>query len=602
MAHTSFAAAAAVVLLLSSSPFTSIVGALQPSAPDPVAAPLRDLEWGQLNFLHTTDTHGWLAGHLQEPSYAADWGDYISFAARMRDKAESDGSDLLVIDTGDRVEGNGLYDSSEPKGVYLSEILREQHIDLLSSGNHELYNRTTSQAEFFTTIPNFRGSYLASNVDILHPAINEFVPLAPRFKKFTTQNQGIRIIAFGFLDQDVDLFLVLGHVPVRSVEYDAVYREIRAIRWDTPIQFFGGHYHIRDYVRYDSKAYGLASGRFMETIGFMSIDGLSTSKHHIKPAMAAPKFSRKYIDNNLFSFYHHTDLDEGTFHTEHGRNVSLLIQQSRSALKLDKIHGCAPRDLWMSRVKYPHENSIYTWLEEEVLSVSLKDESRSGKPALAIVNTGAIRFDIFRGPFTQDTTYIVSPFSSGFRYVKDVPYHKAKFVVEVLNKQPQIMTEQRQHVGLPTWSLAPPEQSAHAGDTAANRGESLRPAWYASGSLTDQALLSMKDYAGPNLIPGYTTTDDAGTDGDDTVHSPLTFYRVPNCIQSLVSPTASDPPETVDLVYIDFIEPYVALAAKFASLDVDFTRDSDVYMPSTSLTSLILNWVKTNWGCEDGSL
>jgi 2',3'-cyclic-nucleotide 2'-phosphodiesterase (5'-nucleotidase family) len=39
---------------------------LQPSAPEPIAAPLRDLKWGQLNFLHTTDTHGWLAGHLQE--------------------------------------------------------------------------------------------------------------------------------------------------------------------------------------------------------------------------------------------------------------------------------------------------------------------------------------------------------------------------------------------------------------------------------------------------------------------------------------------------------------------------------------------------------
>lgn len=43
--------------------------AAQPSAPAPISAPLRDLELGQLNFLHTTDTHGWLAGHLQE--YAA---------------------------------------------------------------------------------------------------------------------------------------------------------------------------------------------------------------------------------------------------------------------------------------------------------------------------------------------------------------------------------------------------------------------------------------------------------------------------------------------------------------------------------------------------
>lgn len=40
--------------------------AAQPSAPSPVAAPMRDLPWGDINFLQTTDTHGWHAGHLQE--------------------------------------------------------------------------------------------------------------------------------------------------------------------------------------------------------------------------------------------------------------------------------------------------------------------------------------------------------------------------------------------------------------------------------------------------------------------------------------------------------------------------------------------------------
>lgn len=44
----------------------SAAQAIQPSAPEPIAVPLRNLKWGQLNFLHTTDTHGWLAGHLQE--------------------------------------------------------------------------------------------------------------------------------------------------------------------------------------------------------------------------------------------------------------------------------------------------------------------------------------------------------------------------------------------------------------------------------------------------------------------------------------------------------------------------------------------------------
>lgn len=47
-------------------PIITLANAAQPSAPSPVSAPLRELLWGQLNFLHTTDTHGWHAGHLQE--------------------------------------------------------------------------------------------------------------------------------------------------------------------------------------------------------------------------------------------------------------------------------------------------------------------------------------------------------------------------------------------------------------------------------------------------------------------------------------------------------------------------------------------------------
>lgn len=57
--------------------FAPSVLAAQPSASKPIPAPLRDLEWGQLNFLHTTDTHGWLAGHLQEYGFEMDaWCDH----------------------------------------------------------------------------------------------------------------------------------------------------------------------------------------------------------------------------------------------------------------------------------------------------------------------------------------------------------------------------------------------------------------------------------------------------------------------------------------------------------------------------------------------
>lgn len=548
----------------------------------------------------------------------------MSFAARMREKIESQGQDLLVIDTGDRVEGSGLYDSSEPKGIYLSEILRHQHIDVITSGNHELYKQNTSEAEFLTTVPHFRGNYLASNIDIIHPGTGERVPLAPRYKKFTTKQQGIRIVAFGFLfdftgnynntvvqpvektikedwfqeairDKEVDLFLVAGHVPAHSPEYQAIFKEIRDIRWDTPIQFFGGHQHVRDYARYDSKAVALASGRFMETIGFMSIDGLSTAERPV--AKSSLVFKRRYIDNNLFSFYHHTGLDEESFPTEKGRNVSHVITEARSALYLDQVHGCAPRSLWMSRVPYPNEDSIYSWLQTEVLADTLKDGSRGEVPRVAILNTGAIRFDIFEGQFTQDAVFTISPFTNGFRYVKNVPYEKVQLVMEVLNKQAKVLHTLQDKSLTSLTFLAPPETLAYTADAVIDNEDPTRQ-WSASQVADLRQVPLSAERASDELIPGYVTKDDAGTDGDDTVHSPITYYRVPNCIQALLSANESNAPETVDLVYIEFVQPYLTVAAKFANLDVDFVKDSAVYMPGMMLTDLILDWVKKNWKCE----
>ncbi|KAI2786800.1 hypothetical protein POX_g09194 [Penicillium oxalicum] len=584
--------------------------AAQPSAPAPISAPLRELQFGQLNFLHTTDTHGWLAGHLQEPSYSADWGDYISFAERIREKVEGNGQDLLVVDTGDRVEGNGLYDSSEPKGVYLSEILRHQHIDVITSGNHELYKQNTSESEFLHTVPDFRGKYLASNIDIHHPETGELVPLAQRYRKFTTKVQGIRIVAFGFLfdftgnynntvvqrveetikeewfqeairDPEVDLFLVAGHVPAHSTEWQAVFEEIRRTRWDTPIQFFSGHQHIRDYAKYDSQAVALASGRFMETIGFMSIDGLATSKGLRKKSQVS--FKRRYIDNNLFSFYHHTGLNGTNFHTNKGRKVSEQINKSRTTLGLDQVHACAPKDLWMSRVPYPHPDSVYTWLESEVLAETLKHETPTENPSVAILNSGAIRFDIFKGAFTQDTMWSISPFTNGFRYVKDVPFQNVQLIMEVLNKQAKVLSSLQVTSEPSLLPLASPDQVARPEELVTP----ARHLWHPPPS----------DFGG-DLLPGYTTKDDGGEDGDDTIHAPISFYKIPNCIQAMVSANKTDVPEKVDLIYIEFVQPYLALAAKFAGLDVDFVKESAVYMPDTTLTDLILKWVKKHWKCE----
>lgn len=77
-----------------------LVRRMQPESLNATSKPRGPLEWGQINFLHTTDTHGWLEGHLKEKNYGADWGDYVSFVKHMRKKADQLNVDLLLIDTG----------------------------------------------------------------------------------------------------------------------------------------------------------------------------------------------------------------------------------------------------------------------------------------------------------------------------------------------------------------------------------------------------------------------------------------------------------------------------------------------------------------------
>lgn len=79
---------------------TRHVRRMQPDAQNATTQPRGPLAWGQLNFLHTTDTHGWLEGHLKEQNYGADWGDFVSFTKDMKKKAKELDVDLLLVDTG----------------------------------------------------------------------------------------------------------------------------------------------------------------------------------------------------------------------------------------------------------------------------------------------------------------------------------------------------------------------------------------------------------------------------------------------------------------------------------------------------------------------
>lgn len=584
--------------------------AMQPSAAKPVAAPMRDLQWAQLNFLHTTDTHGWHGGHLQESQYSADWGDYVSFAHHMRRKADEQGVDLLVVDTGDRVEGNGLYDASRPKGQYTYDIFKEQHVDIICTGNHELYLDDTATREWNQTVLNYKDNYLASNLDYIEPKTGEAVPMAPRYKKFQTKNQKLNVVAFGFLfdftgnanntivqpvsktvkeewfqnaiREKPDVFVVIGHIGLRMDEIKQIYNEIRKQNWFTPLAFFAGHAHVRDAVSLDAKSFGIASGRYFETIGWMSIDGIAKKAEDIETT--AVSFNRRYIDNNLLGLYHHTGLNESTFPTEHGRNVSKAIAKARTAMDLDQKFGCAPQDYWMARTKYPSNDSVFTLLDRQVLPDIIANESRKDIPRLAIINTGAIRFDIFKGPFTLDTTYIVSPFQSKMAYIPEVPYSAAKKVLPMLNSAGQILDQPAFDARM----MGPPEQWHISEDIIYPTRPSVRPLLQ---SDDQRPLGETRDE--PDLVRGYTTKDDIGSDGDDAVHAPINFHTQPNCIQAEIGMPAEGEPEAVDLVFTDFIAPWVIMALKFSG--GDYNQTSVQLWDEAAFTDMVAGWIKRNW-------
>ncbi|PHH81799.1 hypothetical protein CDD82_7841 [Ophiocordyceps australis] len=590
-------------------------GAIQPGAEAPAPAPMRNLSWGQLNFLHTTDTHGWLAGHLQQSQYSADWGDYISFAHHLRQRADKDGVDLLLVDSGDRVDGNGLYDASSPKGLYSYDIFNQQDMDVICVGNHELYQQPTAEHEYNTTVPHFKDSYLASNVDYIDATNGKRKPLAKRYRRFRTKNLGINVVAMGFLfdfkenanntvvtpvadalkepwfeeamSEKPDVFVVVAHIGVRMEELRAIFTALRKENWHIPILLFGGHVHVRDALQFDSQSIAIDSGRYLETIGWVSVDGLKLKGKGASSA-ASLTLGRKYIDNNLLGMYHHTGLNESTFATDHGKNVTAAITHARKALDLDRQYGCAPRSLWMNRVEFPSKDSIYSWLQDDVLPAKIVNETRKDTPRFVIVNTGGIRFDIAKGAITRDTILTTSPFANKFVYVADVPLAVAQKVLPILNSASKIFNLDTRLMTIAQQRYATTHSSrAGTGERLELRGV-LQP--HAAPGVDGQ-----EEEEEPPLVPGYTTKDDIGTDGDDTVRAPLESHPVPNCVQAEIglSKDADKQPEAVDLVFVDYVQRWIIPALEFSG--GDFT-DANVrpYMDDT-LAQVMTHWVQENW-------
>ncbi|KAH8202877.1 hypothetical protein TruAng_002930 [Truncatella angustata] len=595
---------------------------MQPGVANASYGPTRELEWGQLNFLHTTDTHGWLEGHLKEGNYGADWGDFVSFSTYMKQKASELGVDLLLVDTGDLHDGAGLSDATTPDGEISNTIFEKIDYDLLTIGNHELYLAEVAY-QTFNELSKFWGDkYLTSNVQILNNATNEWEYIGQQYKYFTTPN-GVRIMAFGvlfdfttnvniskvikakelvaeqwFLDavnftEPVDLFLVLGHNPARvgndtGSTFGVVHDAIRNVHAKTPIQFFGGHSHIRDFAVLDESSTSIESGRYCETLGWVSMSGFSKcssgwqgaknpsgvsnpSRKATTNSTSPYTYSRRYLDWNRATFdFHASD----SFDTALGLNTTSAITAYRNSLNLDEVSGCTPQSYCMTCAEFNSTDSIYSLLSE-ALAGAVVNETRQDIPRYIIANTGSIRFDLYKGPFTYDDFFIVSPFTDIFMYVPEVPCSLASTVLGGLNHAGA--SEKR------SFGYMPVERDICVDPiTAPLTSRDLFDHAHFHNAITRRQVV--------DLVPGYTTTDDFGEDGDDTAHSSIPYFDVPDFFQGEGGFGAEGCTGNADLIFLDY-DVLEILGPDYSDSDVDYyinstysTRD---YLPQFVQTSEI---------------
>ncbi|KAF8885966.1 Metallo-dependent phosphatase-like protein [Infundibulicybe gibba] len=529
--------------------------------------PTRPLEWGDINIIHTTDSHGWLLGHQKpsfpEPNYSGDLGDFSSFVSHMKEIAEERDVDLLLIDSGDLHDGTGLTDGFPAGGVDAhdaNEFFKQLPYDVLAIGNHELDLYANALDMYNNFAPRFNGRYLTSNANITvadKHGKSVTVPIGSRFAKFKTR-KGRKVTSLGVLydftgndhnttvqkvedmvkeawfadaiKEEPDIFILVGHMPVARDNWPLVFNAVRAVHPHTPIIILGGHSHVRDCLQPDGRSMSLESGRYMETVGWLSAK-LDNSK---KGSTKNITFSRRYLDPNRLTYQFHTQRKDSNFDTSTGNSLKKGLNALAKRFDLAFQFGTAPQDFTISRSPFPSNNSLLTQFIENAVPVALAiNNTRASIPSIAITNSGSQRFDIYAGPFTKNDQLTASPFSDAFLFIPEIPLSVASQILPALNNAGAENRRSLDEREAELWGRGVVDHRYRRWMEEMDRRHSERR-------------------AAQNLTLGYVTQDSCPGIGDDIPHAPIPFNPAPEFIGSKIPDVSADTP--IDLVFVDFIE------------------------------------------------
>ncbi|KAG1808450.1 Metallo-dependent phosphatase-like protein [Suillus subaureus] len=572
----------------------------------PLRPPHRPLIWGDLNIIHTTDTHGWLLGHQKlswaEPYYSGDLGDFSSFVTHMKRIAIEKDVDLLLIDSGDLHDGTGLSDGYHG-GVDAHEsnkFVGRLPYDLMTIGNHELYVYADTYDMYTNFIPHLGGRYLTSNVNITifdSDGKSESVPVGNRYAKFTTR-KGRRITSLGVIfnftgnvanttvqtvhdmvneqwfveaiAEEPDAFVLIGHMPVSYDSWPTVFNAVRAVHPLTPILIFGGHTHIRDCQQYDGRSMGIESGRYMETIGWMSADLDAAKGKHDNIT-----FTRRYLDQNRVTYEYHTHTSKYAFDTINGRSITYGLQELAARYDLSYLYGTAPQDYTLSQNPYPSNGSLLSLFIDHAVPYALAiNNTRDSIPNIIIINSWALRSDLFKGSFTRNDQLTVMQYKDTFLYIANVASGIASQILPALNN--------------------PPAMKQKRDETEDELSRKTRDgAWLEE--IDDRPGVDRREATSDKWTFGYVTKDSCPNAGhaDDTLHTALPYYPAPYYIGSNPPNVTADTP--VDVVFLNYLGEEIIPILNRLQKNKKYTMD-DVSLYSPMLTSDVLGlYAQAKW-------
>lgn len=386
------------------------------------------LPFGDINVLIVTDVHSWVAGHMHEPQYNANYGDVLSLQHYIKEDCIRNKRDLFFIMNGDINDGTG-YSADPPE--QLVPLLEKLPWDAVTVGNHELYKNDFVNYIGRKFIPFWGDRYLTANV--MNATTGQ--PLG-RTHKFLRGQFGAVVLAFGFLynmpDHDTavevvevekvvqqqwfqnvlsgaegnfDAILILGHMDHADHLVTVILRSIRKLRPDVPVQFVTGHSHIRAYTPLDNAACSFEAGHYLDTVGFASFP----KQRNVSSDTAS--FQHVFIDANVDKFKALVGLQSGDrFLTEEGAALTEQIERAGRSMGLSQVFGCAPRT-YRNGVAFNQTDSLMRLCMNEVVSRTLFRQNTS---KVFVVSKGSLRYDLFEGHVTKNDIVTMTPFADKF--------------------------------------------------------------------------------------------------------------------------------------------------------------------------------------------